>query len=107
MDKVAYQKDWYEKNKAQHKVNAARNKKAAQKAARLHVQRLKESAPCVDCGVKYPHYVMQYDHLGDKKDNVSRLVQSGYSIKTIDTEIAKCDLLCANCHAARTWNRFR
>lgn len=31
---------------------------------------LKESTPCKDCNDKYPYYVMDYDHLRDKKFDI-------------------------------------
>jgi hypothetical protein len=69
------------------------------------VRVLKESSPCVDCGRSYPYYVMQYDHLGDKIDGVAVLVHSRHSRKVVFEEIAKCELVCANCHAIRTHAR--
>lgn len=65
-----------------------------------------KSAPCTDCGVSYPPYVMQFDHIGDDKvANVSAMVQRALKWETIAAEIAKCELVCANCHAIRTWSR--
>lgn len=71
-----------------------------------HVRTLKEAYPCIDCGLYYPHWIMQYDHLdpSTKEADISKLVSSG-SIKRIDEEISKCDLVCANCHITRTWIR--
>jgi hypothetical protein len=66
---------------------------------------LKESNPCVDCGEFYPYWVMEFDHIkGEKNMNVSRIARSGGSLK-ISEEIAKCELVCANCHANRTYKR--
>lgn len=61
---------------------------------------------CMDCGVKYPYYVMEFDHRnGDEKvDNISRLIRYG-TLKQIEVEIKKCDVVCANCHRARTYYR--
>lgn len=69
------------------------------------LQALKEGKPCTDCGIAYPHYVMQWDHLPEHKKfkNVNRMF--GYSWHRIIAEIAKCELVCANCHAARTYER--
>lgn len=63
--------------------------------------------PCVDCGGNFPPYVMDFDHLPDfrKAANVSRLRQTNYSLRTLMFEIAKCELVCANCHRIRTHNR--
>jgi hypothetical protein len=70
------------------------------------VRKLKEDNPCTDCKRYWPYYVMHYDHTGtDKVANVSALVREPVSIRKILEEIAKCDLVCANCHAIRTWER--
>lgn len=73
------------------------------KVVRKEVQKLKEQ-PCKDCGVIYPHYVMDYDHLRDKKIPMNRIYSYTKTIR--DEESAKCDIVCANCHRIRTWNRL-
>lgn len=62
---------------------------------------------CHDCGRVYPTYVLDFDHRGDeeKLDSVSALTSRKTSLKRIDEEIAKCDLVCANCHRERTHQR--
>ena len=62
--------------------------------------------PCVGCGEK-DIVVLQFDHLRDKKFNVSTMIANGSSWRRIEAEIAKCVVRCANCHrlkTARTWN---
>jgi hypothetical protein len=66
---------------------------------------IKESAGCFDCGMSN-HIVLDFDHLRDKKYNVSRMVHDGFSWKAIKREIEKCQVVCANCHRIRTHNRF-
>lgn len=81
--------------------------KARQELARAHVNAIK-SSPCTDCGHTFPTVCMQFDHTEDNKEyNVSSMVMMGYSIARIDVEIAKCELVCANCHAIRTDQRRR
>lgn len=75
----------------------------------LAVRRLKD-APCADCGGRFPPYCMDFDHVrGEKRANVAQLMC--YSLKAILAEIAKCDLVCANCHRIRTeasrWSKMR
>ena len=75
---------------------------------REFLQKVKER-PCTDCGQRYPHYVMEFDHVdghidGDGKHNVSGLTSQRWSVVT--TELAKCEVVCANCHRIRTWNRL-
>ena len=64
-----------------------------------------KAEPCADCGMSYPYYVMQFDHLDDKKFTISKYVRNGRSIEDVLAEIAKCDVVCANCHAERTYRR--
>lgn len=73
---------------------------------RSAIQSLK-GLPCMDCGVSYPPYVMDFDHRdgSGKVANVSRLIQNGTWEKVIE-EVAKCDLVCSNCHRIRTHNRL-
>ena len=49
---------------------------------------------------------MQFDHIYDNKiDNIANLVSRAVSIENIIKEIEKCELVCANCHADRTYRR--
>jgi hypothetical protein len=67
-----------------------------------------KSQPCTDCGVSYPHYVMDFDHVrGEKKFNVSSVISSFKSKQRVLDEIAKCEVVCSNCHRTRTWIRQR
>lgn len=76
--------------------------KAARARKRSFIQDAK-SKPCADCGVAYPYYVMQFDHLRDKIRSVANMLDMAWD--TIKNEIAKCEVVCANCHAVRTYNR--
>ncbi len=48
---------------------------------------------------------MEFDHLGDKIMDIARMTNSGCSVERLLAEVAKCELVCANCHRVRTWNR--
>jgi hypothetical protein len=50
---------------------------------------------------------MDFDHIDVKKQNIAKLVNSEASIKTIKQEMAKCQLVCSNCHRLRTWLRMQ
>ena len=69
----------------------------------LQIIREIKNNPCVDCGQRYPFYVMHFDHLRDKKQLISRMTT--YSTEDLLREIEKCEVVCANCHAERTWQR--
>lgn len=66
---------------------------------------IKQTSGCVDCGERNP-VVLDFDHLKDKKYNVSRMIHEGFSWKAIAREIAKCEVVCANCHRIRTHLRL-
>lgn len=76
---------------------------AARERLREYLRQQKD-VPCTDCGVKYPYYVMQFDHLRDKEYHISTLVNSN-NMKKLQAELAKCEVVCANCHAERTYRR--
>lgn len=62
--------------------------------------------PCVDCKKTYPSYVMDFDHTkDDKKFNISSSTRRGGSLETVQKEIDKCEVVCANCHRIRTHHR--
>lgn len=69
---------------------------------REYIRQSKLGKPCVDCGVHYPYYVMDYDHRDPttKTTNLARMPR--HSLESIQKEIDKCDLVCANCHRTRT-----
>lgn len=75
--------------------------------ARILLQEIKESKPCMDCKKFWPYYVMQFDHRegSDKKFDISKWAITSLNKEALMNEIAKCDLVCANCHAIRTYLR--
>ncbi len=60
-----------------------------------------EQHPCVDCG-ESDAVVLDFDHLRDKRNNVTTMLWSGLRWSAIESEIAKCQVRCANCHRRRT-----
>ena len=61
--------------------------------------------PCVDCG-ENDIVVLEFDHQRDKLLAVSVLCREGYSLDKVKQEIAKCEVVCANCHRRRTAKQF-
>jgi hypothetical protein len=73
--------------------------------SREWIRQLKEK-PCADCGIPYPFYVMQFDHVrGEKLFNIGSQGPTR-SVQQVLDEVEKCDVVCANCHAARTYSRL-
>lgn len=64
-----------------------------------------KSKPCADCGIKYPPYVMDFDH----RDPATKTFVIGQGrqkeLLKVLSEISKCDVVCSNCHRLRTYRR--
>lgn len=100
-------KEYYKNNKEKHLVAVKKRKITVRnKSKKLIVSHLKNN-PCVDCGEKDIR-TLQFDHknLGNKYNDISKMLASGILWKTIEKEINKCDVRCANCHAKRTSKQF-
>ena len=72
------------------------------------VRQYKLRKGCSDCGYKEHHAELEFDHLearnGDQSRTIAKLM--GKTLKRIQEEIEKCDVVCATCHRIRTWNRL-
>jgi hypothetical protein len=92
-----YSKQHYQQNKARY---YERNERQRQRLKDILQQA--KSKPCQDCGIQYAPYVMDFDHREgvDKIDHVGRFIL--YTKKKLIEEIAKCDVVCSNCHRERT-----
>lgn len=69
---------------------------------------LKAGRPCADCGDTFPPCVMHWDHLPEyiKLGEISSMVANRQRTRVLE-ELAKCELVCANCHVMRTVRRAR
>lgn len=67
---------------------------------------LKAGRPCADCGGQFHPVAMQWDHLpgSEKTACLGDLAKRG-NRRLVLEEIAKCELVCANCHAVRSYRR--
>ena len=61
--------------------------------------------PCMDCGASYPSYVMDFHHRNPEDKLFTIGQSSGKSKDAIIAEIAKCDVICSNCHRERHHGR--
>lgn len=78
----------------------------SERGRRAWLRRLKAGKPCADCGRVFPPAVMQWDH----KPGSQKLVEisaafAGWTRDAVLAEVAKCDLVCTNCHVIRTFTR--
>lgn len=67
---------------------------------RIKLCKYLEDKSCAHCPENDP-IVLEFDHLQDKKGNISNLVNVG-NWDVVLEEIQKCQILCANCHNRKT-----
>jgi hypothetical protein len=103
--RAEYGREHYAANRQRYIDNALRRKQevAAERAA--YLIEFFRSRPCADCGETDP-LVLEFDHLGDKAFNIAKGLRDR-NWQTVIDEIAKCDVVCANCHRRRTSRRGR
>jgi len=103
-ERKLYDKDYFKQHVVAKTESAVELKRAVLKWYRA----LKDNKNCLDCMGSYRFFQLDYDHVpgrGKKINDVSKLVRLGYAREKIIQEIQKCDLLCKNCHAMRTYKR--
>jgi hypothetical protein len=98
-----YDFQYYTTNQVQKSASATQRKRELMDWYKA----LKSGRSCVDCGTCYVACQLDFDHLPQfqKRDEVSHMVRTGLAKETIEAEVAKCQLVCKNCHALRTERR--
>lgn len=106
--RVNWRRWWAKKSPAFKAAAMLRLRKLREKYKRINYRtfaRLKR-AGCADCGGVFPPCAMDFDHVrGTKWRGVGEIVCRN-PVKVLE-EIAKCDVVCANCHRVRTMKRRR
>lgn len=77
----------------------------ARKRNRQFIKNYLSSRLCVDCGEKR-WVVLEFDHIANKKHAISIMVGKGFSIASIEKELSKCEVRCANCHRIKTYKQL-
>lgn len=99
--RVEYGRAHYEANRQRYIDNAAaRTKRTAEERMLLVIEYLR-THPCVDYG-EDDVLVLEFDHLRDKLFNISDGIRGNHSLQALLDEMAKCEVVCANCHRRRT-----
>ena len=103
----AHAREYYKKNRDRVKSQISSARKIRVANLSKEIRKLKESTPCAECGINYPYYVMDFDHVrGKKSGNVSHMINSAVT-KKVREEIEKCEIVCSNCHRQRTFDRLK
>ena len=89
-------REYYQENKEREQET---HRKYVEKKKALVLKYLK-GHPCVDCGEDDP-VVLHFDHVrGDKVDYIANMVWFN-GVGSLEAEIEKCEIRCANCHIRR------
>jgi hypothetical protein len=89
-----YMRKWYEENKAKH-ITYVRNR---DKKIKLWLKEYKKTLRCEICEENHPA-CLDFHHIDpNKKDFALGRINKFLSIKLLQNEIAKCKVLCSNCH---------
>ena len=98
--KRLYNRSYYTSHKQEH---LDKNTRIRQRN-RAFLSEVKSNSCCAECGEHHPA-TLQFHHLDgtDKDETISTLCNSLASINRIKAEMAKCIILCANCHAIEHW----
>jgi hypothetical protein len=90
----AWERDHHEHAKAMRRVRMAQ--------VRAWIREYKATHPCVDCGEADP-IVLEFDHLPPSRKHWAPSTRG--SLTKAQAEVEKCEVVCANCHARRTYAR--
>lgn len=97
--KRAYNKVWYRENEGTHKIAVVATKQAIRDRNRRWLDDFKAKLSCVNCGEADPCCLDFHHREPEGKERaLSDAIRRGWSIERLLEEVAKCDVLCANCH---------
>lgn len=79
----------------------------SKKKIAAYIRKAKIGRPCADCGGVFHSSAMEFDHVpgrGGKNFSMARPPER-VTIRAIQAEMDRCDLVCANCHRKRHADR--
>lgn len=106
LDKMS---EWYSKEENKRRVAVREAKRRLDR--KLRAMEGTGQTACIYCGESHPA-TLQFHHRNpeEKKFSISQAIMKSqvYSWEEIFMEVAKCDLICANCHAVwhSAWNEI-
>lgn len=96
-------REYHKENSERINSNKVNKNRERYQAKRRYLVEYLQKNPCVDCG-ETRVACLEFDHVrGEKLDKISSIINRGW--KQLLTELEKCDVRCANCHAIVTAQR--
>ncbi len=96
-----YDKGWYQ----QHRERRLEKRRQHSEQLKQWLDRYKSKLRCVECGENHPACI-QFHHRNreEKSFGIGGIIRKTHvSIKRLEKEISKCEILCGNCHAKLHW----
>ncbi len=114
-EKKAYNHQWYIDHREQRLADSRAyyqkfRSKQTERNRRMYAQGRAyvdeaKRVPCTDCGQVFDPVCMDFDHLDPTTKTRTVAQMTNFSIKRIQEEIDKCEVVCSNCHRLRTKKR--
>ena len=91
---------WYARTRKERAAPDRAKRKARSRSIASWLRELKAKLVCERCGEDHPACI-QFHHVDPtkKESSVADAVRRGWGKARILAEIARCEVLCANCHA--------
>lgn len=103
--KKSYNAIYYADTKDRYNPARAARRQRAKNEARQRVFEYLSTHPCADCG-EADIVVLDFDHQGDKTEEINAMIAAGKPWPLIQAEIKKCEVVCSNDHRRRTAKAF-
>lgn len=94
-------REHYKRNREYYLAKTKKRNKFLRKQITDFLVHYLKKHPCVDCG-EGNIIVLEFDHIEKKSNDISRMLKNRLSLKTIQFEVEKCQVRCANCYRKRT-----
>ena len=106
MSAMSYYTEYYKRNREAMNARTTITNRNLRQRNRDYLNQIRSKAVCPDCGLSFPDkpWRMSFDHLPgfEKKADLSTMANQAVSLKRLDEEIAKCEVICLFCHSDRT-----
>jgi hypothetical protein len=97
--KTSYNKEWYRQNSDTHKLAVAATSIVIRERNKQWLQNLKKDLQCLKCGESDPACLdLHHRNPAGKDMSLGSAISRGWSLAGLQSELEKCDVLCANCH---------
>jgi hypothetical protein len=80
------------------------NDRARHAQGRTYLQQIKTEKGCARCGYNEHPAALDFNHIDPTTKSFNIASCASHSKELLDAEIAKCEILCANCHRIHTYD---